>query len=199
MQANQYDSLLDKELIGMLIDSDKQAFDALYYRYSSVLFRYLSKLLADEEMIQDIMQNIFVALWERRKSLSPIASLKGYLLHCAKYQAIDVIRKQIKHRAFEQDYRFSATSVSPMDLHTARELALFLDTCTRALPKKTKEIFDLSRNEQLNHNAIAAKLHIAPTTVKKQISNALKFLRCKLATTAFWNDILFLIALSTTL
>ncbi|MGK9124455.1 sigma-70 family RNA polymerase sigma factor [Olivibacter sp. SA151] len=192
MHTNQYHFLSDKELIAMLTNSDKHAFDTLYHRYSAMLLHYLSKLLMDEELVQDLLQNIFVSLWERRKRLPPIESLKTYLFNCAKYQAVDVIRKQVKQRSFEQRHVFPNQSVSPIELQSAKELAAFLEACTRNMPKKTKEIFDLSRNEQLNHKTIADRLHIAPTTVKKQINNALKYLRYKLSTTPFWNDMLLL-------
>lgn len=193
MLQKNYSLLSDKILISLVIDHDTRAFDEVYNRYCTPLFNYLIKMLADEQLAEDLLQNIFVSFWERRRSFSKIDSLGGYLFKCAKFQAIDFIRLQIKKRSFEEKYDLCQEQPSPLELQVAKELANFIDTCIKAMPPKTREIYELSRLELLNHKAIAMKLQISPTTVKKQINNALKFFRCKLSATPFRNNIFLLL------
>lgn len=164
-----------------LASGDEKAFSDLYNHYWESLFGYVMRVLQDKDESMDVVQDTFITIWEQRATLGNIKTFHAYIHSVARYKALGSIRKNIR----EQDYLSSLLTFlevygeSPEEQLIADELKSIIDTEVANLPDKMREVFLLSREQQLSYKEIAAKLNISDKTVKKQISNALKLLRLK--------------------
>jgi len=162
-------------------------FGELYKTYWERLFLQIIRILPNENEAADVVQQTFVNLWEMRDRIPQIHNLKSFVFIMARNLAF----KRLKENLKEEGYRnfFAAhyqSAVSSTEDHVEyRELSLLMDSYIEKLPDRMKEVFLLSRKSDLSHAEIAEKLNISHTTVKKQISNALKILRLSLQSQYF--------------
>ena len=173
----------DDVLLDLLKENSKEAFDVIYVRYWERLYFYLVKAIKDTEEAEDILQEVFVSLWKRRSNLDSIESLSAYLFSCVRYSGFRYIRNEIKKNDFRKSWSFlfrEEDNLSEMQL-AANELSRLLNKEIDNLPVKMREVFILSRKDELSYKEIAYKLNISDKTVKKQVSNALKYLHLKLS------------------
>jgi RNA polymerase sigma-70 factor (ECF subfamily) len=173
----------DDQLLMLLKEDDKEAFDFIYNRYWGPLFIYVAKVVADKDAAKDIVQEVFVSLWFRRMSLSDIISLRAYLFTAARYKGLTYIKDNIDKNKYLESLKlfFEGEGSSISQQMEANELSLLIDREIASLPPKMRAVFILSRKENLSHKLISEKLMISDKTVKKQINNVLKHLRLKLA------------------
>ncbi|BAU54062.1 RNA polymerase sigma factor [Mucilaginibacter gotjawali] len=187
-----YNSLSDHELTGLLKTGDRAAFTEIYQRYKWVLFLHALKRIRDREQAKDIIQELFTTLWDRRNDLELRTHLSGYLYTSVRNRII----KSFAHQQVESDYINSLVASVNEDNcitdHKVRQsnLAALIEKEINELPEKMREVFLLSRKQNLSHKEIAFQLGIEESTVKRQISNALKILRVKLGLLA-WLALLF--------
>jgi RNA polymerase sigma-70 factor (ECF subfamily) len=152
----------------------------LLKRYWKQLYITAHAYLKDNEACESVVQDIFIYLWEKRKTLT-IESFEKYLNASARYN----VYKQLKlARLSPVNYQAPSEIVENGCAHNAGEqnLSAFellqdVNVCLGLLPNRCREIFVLSRINQLSNNEIAEKLHISKRTVENQISHALKHLR----------------------
>jgi RNA polymerase sigma-70 factor (ECF subfamily) len=182
MNSGNLQQLGDDVLLDLLKEDNKEAFDVIYMRYWERLYFYLIKAIKDTEEAEDILQEVFVSLWKRRSNLDDIGSLSAYLFSCVRYSGFRYIRNEIKKNDFRKSWSFlfrEEDNLSEMQL-AANELSRVLNKEIDKLPVKMREVFVLSRKDELSYKEIAYKLNISDKTVKKQINNALKHLHLKL-------------------
>jgi len=174
--------LPDEILIDLLKSGDHTAFIEIYERYWMVLYLHARKMLRNEEEAEDIVQELFSALWLKRESLQLKTTIAAYL-----YSAIrNRVFNQIEHKKIVTDYQRSLQQfleegeLVTDDLYRERELAELIEKEIQALPVKMRQVFELSRKQHLSYRDIARQLDISEHTVKSQVSNALKILKTKL-------------------
>lgn len=175
-------SLSDIELLTLLKGGDDAAFTEIYDRYWEKMADYAIRLTKSEEEGADIVQEMFVSLWNRREIVEVKGTLVAYLIKGTRNLSLKYIEKNLNKNNFLE--RLSDTMQSAMmethDHVSLKQLQEHIDGTIERLPTKMKAIYVLSRDEQLSHKEIAARLGIAENTVKKQISNALKILSTSL-------------------
>lgn len=160
---------------------DKKSIEALYQSYWEMLFQYVIRVLQDEDDAGDVVQEVFITLWEQRNKLEHIDNPKAYLFTMARNRALRFIAlHQNKQRFIESLSEFLqddlyVDSVESQFSHAELESTLMAQI--ERLPPRMREVFRLSRYEQLSHREIANRLHITENTVKKQVNYALKALR----------------------
>jgi len=173
-----YDKLSDIELTALLKEGDEAAFTEIYNRYWEKMASYAIRLTKSSDEGADIIQEMFVSLWNRRESLEVRGTLISYLIKGTRNLSLKYIEKNLtKHRFLERLSVVSQDFSSEIEENlSAKELQQYVDGAVAKLPGKMKEIYLLSRDEQLTHREISQRLGIAEGTVKKQISNALKII-----------------------
>lgn len=182
-----YVDLSDADLVVLLKNDDILAYNEIYQRYKWVLFLHAIKRIRDREESRDIVQELFLQLWDKRATLNIHGHLSGYLYTAIRNRVI----KFISHQKVESVYLTSLTDMvnsgTCITDHLVREknLSLLIEQAINELPAKMREVFLLSRQEHLSHREIAARLGIEESTVKRQVSNALKILRDKLGLIAW--------------
>lgn len=164
------------ELVRLLSQDDAGAFEEIYNRYALNMFLYASNILNKKEVSEDIVQNIFIDFWEKRKDIK-ITNLPSYLFRAVKYQ----IFNHFRNRKFSTENltRLNIIDIS-MDVSKKMEydeLEKIIDGYVDKLPNRCKQIFLLSRYQHKSNKEIAKELEISLQAVKNQISKALHLLR----------------------
>ena len=163
----------------MLRSGQSSALREIFVRHHGRLFRIVAGLLLDEEQAKDIVQEIFIDLWNRRDS-SDIKTLQAYLISAVRFKALASLRNgkvKAHHLALMERIQFVNQTE---DAINAQELNQSLQLALSELSPRCKEVFELSRFENLTHKQIAGRLGITPKTVEVQIHKALILLRKKL-------------------
>jgi RNA polymerase sigma-70 factor (family 1) len=185
-------SYSDLELTDFLKSGEKSAFIELYDRYKGLLYIYACKITKDKSMAEDMVQEVFIYLWEKRLSINFTTSISSYLYSAIRYKSFDLIDKQKVRDDYSQSFQLFIDQGEYLTDHyiQERELSAVIEKEILNLPPKMREIFVLSRGKNLTNQQIAKYLGISEKTVKNQVSLALKTLRVKLGLLVF---LLFLI------
>ena len=180
-------TLPDSELLGLLKSGSQAAYTEIYDRYQGLLFVYACKITREENEAADIVQEVFIYLWDKRAQIRFRTSLASYLYSAVRYKFFNLL----DHKKVRADYasslqEFMNKGHAETD-HALREkdLARLIEKEIALLPPKMREIFELSRKAHLSHKEIAGKLGLSEKTVKNQVNNALKELRVKLGLFSF--------------
>lgn len=179
-----YQGYSDSELLTHIAADDELAFAEVYRRYKGVLFLHARKILGNDEEAKDVLQELFTTLWIKKNSISLKSSLSAYLYAAVRNRIFDMI----SHRKIEEKYIASLAAFIEKGEYVTdqqlleQELKEAIEKEVALLPPKMREVFELSRNQELSYKEIADQLHISDKTVKKQVNNALHILREKLDT-----------------
>ena len=178
-----YATLTDLQLIDLLKKDDEGAFAEIYRRYAESLAGFASSKLFDLDDARDIIHDVFVKLWRERGKLQVDRDLKAYLFKLSRYRIVDKIRKNITREEYAAMVQALADRYEPgiEQQIAAKELQQSVEKALEELSPRVKEIYLLSREENLSIPEIADKLQLSEQTVKNQLSTALKHLRSSLA------------------
>jgi RNA polymerase sigma-70 factor, ECF subfamily len=156
-----------------------QAFEKLFREYYQMLCSYSLKFVGDPDSAEEIVQDLFYTLWEKRMELKINTSVKSYLFSAVHNRCL----KFIEHKAVEQKYRSyylqhgSEIDSEPNDSADAGELQQIINRTLDSLPERCGRIFRLNRFEGLKYHEIAEKLSISVKTVEANMGKALRILR----------------------
>jgi len=177
-----YNSHTDKQLLSLLQNSDEAAFTEIYNRYWDKLFSVAYHRIHDELEAEEIVQDIFVSLWNRREAIQLVHSLNTYLSVAVKYQVITRLAQARRKRKYEEQLRLSAdeTVETTMNWLNEKELKRQIAQCVTSLPEKCRLVFLMSREQHLSNADIAQELQVAEKTVEGHITKALQVLRTAL-------------------
>lgn len=179
MRVNETKPIVDKLILVQLKSSNQGVFEMVFKHYYSGLVVYADQIVKDIPVSEDIVQSVFMKLWEIRQSLE-IRSFRSYFIQCVKNRCIDHLRSQEVKNKYSLTIDHSQVELQE-DLWTKTELEEIINQTIDKLPPRCREIFLLSRIENLKTAEIAEKLQLSGRTVETQISKALKILRVELA------------------
>jgi RNA polymerase sigma-70 factor (ECF subfamily) len=164
------------------IPADEAAFKALFTEHYKGMYSYACIILKDEAEAEEIVQGVFVRIWEKQATLQIETSLKAYLYKMVYNDCMNYI----KHKAVvikfqkEKTYTMKNEQDSAEGKVAAAQLNEQLSNALRELPEQCRTVFQLSRFEDLKYREIAGQLGISEKTVENQMGKALKLLRMKL-------------------
>ncbi len=162
--------------VARIRSGDETAFNRIYKLHWLRLFRLACRIVEDESVAEDIVQDIFVSFWEKGCHLE-INNIEAYLYQSVKFKCFMHLRSgSISRRHLEHFSRLAAEAKNTEE-YALTELEDMLQQGIDSLPERCREVFYLSRVQALPNKKIAEKLHISPKTVENQITKALKQLR----------------------
>jgi len=172
----------DINLVELLQKGNVAAFDSLFEVYSSKLYSFALKYFRNETDAEELVQEVFVKVWENRRSLKSELSFKSYLFTIA----LNQIRKHFNKKATSLRYLESLQNdpeyrdQMPTDDYETnlRQIYQIIDQ----MPERRREIFTRSKLGGKSAKEVALELNISPGTVDNQISEALRFIRSQLKT-----------------
>lgn len=167
------------DILLKLAADDKQAMETLFRSHYEEMCKYAFSILQDQYMAEDIVQEIFLRLWEKRKSLIIKQSFRSYLFSSTHNNCIQLIKhKCVIDRHCKETLQSAGKSSPKCDerLHLS-ELQKLVSQTLQSLPEQTRYVFHLSRTEGLKYAEIAQKLEISIKTVEAKMGQALKQFR----------------------
>lgn len=174
--------LPERELINRVKSGDQAAFEQLYFQYAGKLTHRLLHLLKSEELAQDILQDVFLKVWENRDRLDPELSFGAFLYTMAGNFCKNSFRKALSQQLYEQHQGFEE-AYSPIEQQLDRKDAeLALQSAMEKLTPRQKEVFTLHKIEGRSYKEISELLGISPNTINQLIQQANKQLKAQFIT-----------------
>ena len=174
------DHLKNQYLAERLISGDCKAYDFLMDIYYQRLCAYAQSLCNDPALAEDIVQNVFVRIWVKRKKINPDLSIKSYLYKSVYNEFISQYRKNKPVLYLEKKYFEAIDVVAEIEPVELEGLIKLMNAEIDNLPSKCKEIFLMNKKEGLTHTEISEYLNISTKTVEGHITRAFKILTEKL-------------------
>ena len=167
----------DAALLRALAGDDEQAFAEIYERYWDDLHAHACRKLGCPHEAEEVVQDLFVALWNKRRRAADIEQLNAYLFTALKYRVIDCIRAQAVRQAHAAAPPAPTVDRGTEETVAVADLAAALAASLRRLPGHAREVFRLSRLEHRTVPEIAAHLQVSPKTVEYHLARSLRLLR----------------------
>jgi|WetSurMetagenome_2_1015567.scaffolds.fasta_scaffold157854_2 RNA polymerase sigma-70 factor, ECF subfamily len=169
----------DNILIKKLKDEDVSAFDELYKRYHSKVFQLARRFLPYKEDAEEIVQAVFVAVWENRIRIEEDKSFSSYILSIARHTIYNALRKAVYRQAYIEYLGHNNTENAYVteDIVLFNELESHLHDIIEKLPPRCREITRLHHKDGLSYKEIAARLSISISTINTHLTKALNFIR----------------------
>lgn len=161
---------------------NEQEFEALFREMYVPLCRKAYKVLKDKETSEDLVQEVFVKIWEKRNELHIATAIQPYLYRAVMNAAFNEIRKSHPFIELEAGKHEAAEQSDSSDMLIYKDTAQKIDSAIDELPPACRTIFILSREDGLSYKEIAESLSISVKTVENQMGKALKILREKIST-----------------
>lgn len=182
-----YNTFSDHELTNLLKSGDHIAYNEIYKRFQGLLYIYACKIIKDTDEAEDIVQEVFLYLWDKRYTITIKTSISAYLYNAVRYKFLNLLdHKKIRLNYIESFSLFIDQGECITDHYIRqKEFSKVIEQEISALPDKMREVFELSRKYNLSRKEISETLNISEKTVKNQINNALKILRGRLSLFAF--------------
>jgi RNA polymerase sigma-70 factor (family 1) len=173
---------IDQDQLRLIAEGHEQSFRKLYDMYAGKIYTMALGYLKSPVEAQDVVQEIFVKIWEKRGSLTEIDNFPAYLHVITRNLLINHLQKKIP--VFSQNE--STLQPTSGDRHLPhqqldyRELTVLISRAIAQLPPRQQQVYRLSREQGLNHQQIAKELSLSYDTVREHMSKALKNIRTSL-------------------
>jgi RNA polymerase sigma-70 factor (ECF subfamily) len=176
-----YREFSDADLAKLISSGDHMAFTELYDRYRGLLYLHAYKLTQDTEEAEDIVQDIFIYLYDKAGTLVFNTGIRSYLYSAVRYKFFNLLDHKKVITKYEESFNQFASNGEFItdDQVRENELTRLIEQEIAKLPEKMRMVFELRRKEHLSASEIAERLNISDKTVKKQLGNAVKILKVK--------------------
>jgi RNA polymerase sigma-70 factor (family 1) len=172
----------DKALFERIASGDETAFSIIFFRYTARLAPFVTQLLQSDIWSEEIVQDVFLRLWQSRLQLAAIDHPSAYLYQMASNRTLDYIKRNARDVKLQY---YAARWLSPgadnpdtqLDF---REIDSLLKEAVSRLPPQRRKVYQLVREEGLSHAEIADRLRISKHTVRNHVSEALQEIRAYL-------------------
>lgn len=177
------DTNIDYNLLLRLQKGDKQAFEAVYWKYNAKIYNFVNHILFDAYLAEDITQKCFIKIWERRALIDPNKSLSAYMMVISRNMAYKemlqkIAKVRIDNESIELFDSLSNTTEEDIDFFFTEQ---HLESLIELLPTARKKIFKMSRYDGLSNKEIAKNLNLSEKTIETQIYRSLSFLKEKMS------------------
>lgn len=169
---------MDSKLLYHLKEGDRNAFNSVYWQYSPKVYNTVLYLLKDADAAEDIVQELFMTIWEKREQIQPELNFEAYIATIARNLAYNYVKKAFHTNQSVEDISESnlITNSDEGEIE-ADSLREYIFNVISSFPEMRRKVFIMSRFENLSHAEIAEKLTISERTVAVHIYQALKDLR----------------------
>jgi len=168
------------ELLIRLKKGDILAYDQIYHMYSHKLYSFVFRILKDDADSEDIVQEVFIKIWELREKLDDCKLLNSFIFTIAYNNSISFIRKKISSLKYREHLRNASVIQFPDNLFSEiefNELNYHVEKLIENLPDRQKRVYLSHRDQGLTYPEIAEEMGISRNTVENHMVKALKYLR----------------------
>ena len=170
------------EILEQFKTGDRLAFELIYRQYADKVYRFASRYIRNNEDPEEVVQDVFIRLWNVRESVNSGLNFDNYLFTITKNLIFNQHRHKINEVYFQTVLLASIEQehISQENEIIAEDLSRYIDKIIMGMPPKQQEIFNLSRKQLLPYKEIALQLDISEKTVEAHIHKALKTIRQQL-------------------
>lgn len=168
------------KLVDGLKAGDRNIFRSIFDKYYEPLSRFCMRFTNDQADAEEIVQDVFVTLWEKRNQININTSLNAYLYQSVRNKALNFKSHMDVRQAYSDHILATSLNSKVNDEFAEQELSTMYETALANMPEKRRLVFEMSRNQGLKYAEIADKLNISIKTVEAHLSKALEDLREKL-------------------
>lgn len=181
MKETDYSGFQDEQLSALLKQGDPEAFTEIFNRYTSLLYIHAYNKLRNETEAREVVQEMFVRLWDKREAIDEGNNLSGYLYRSVMNGIFNLIKhKKVVTVYAEAFYKTPRQTAGTDHLIREKQLQAYIQTEIENLPPRMREVFKLRRNDYLSNKEVAERLNITESTAADQMKKALKILRSRL-------------------
>jgi RNA polymerase sigma-70 factor, Bacteroides expansion family 1 len=167
-----------KEILTELRRGSHKAYERVFIVYYRKIKFFINGFIKSEETAEELTQEIFLKLWEKRGSIDLNKSFGFFLYTMARNSTFNFLKHKLVHESYIAKSSFDdSLALSPEEQIYAKEIDLLIAMSVKKMPDQRRRIYELSRQEGLSNDEIASKLNISKKTVENQLSIALKELR----------------------
>ncbi|QEC42946.1 RNA polymerase sigma factor [Pseudobacter ginsenosidimutans] len=173
------DRSLHKEWFKLIAGGDETAFRNLFDTYWEHLYSVALMLTKSEALAEDIVQEIFLKIWNKREELPEVEKPDSYLFIIARNHIYNVLKQQQREEQYNKhiiDW-FEGARENPESELLFKESSELLNKAVANLSTQQRAVYQLAREQGLSYNEVAAQLNISPNTVKNHLTIALKYIR----------------------
>ena len=165
-------------ILQRLAAGDEKAIDWLFRTYYASMCQTAYRILPDEHLVEDLVQDVFLEVWKKRKTLTIKTAVSSYLRTATRNKTLNYIRDQkIDFRIAPPKEDLKSKNTLAIQTLVADDLQQEIDAAIDGLPARCRLVFVLSRFEEMSYQEIADQLGISIKTVEHQIGKALRILR----------------------
>lgn len=170
---------IDERLILRLREGSYEAFEAVYNRYKLTLAAAMLRQVKDPELVSDLLQELFVRLWERRRSIDPAQSVQAYLYRIAENLIYDTFRNAARQTRLQEKIRNVAvtTHPDPEQQLSVGENRNLIRKAIDLLPPRRRQIYILCKLESRSYEEVSKLLNISVSTINDHVYKANLFLK----------------------
>jgi RNA polymerase sigma-70 factor (family 1) len=167
----------DAGLLLQVAGGDEKAFSSLYYKYHHRLGIYLYQLTSSRPFAEEILQDVFCKVWEKRAQLPAIDNFQAWLFTISRNHALNCLRSLVRERLQKKVWEKDQVDLSALDQVTAEDQLQLIDKAISQLPPQQKKVFMLSRYKRLKYIEIAQELNLSKETIKSYLQIATSSIR----------------------
>ncbi len=172
--------LTNTQLIAKLSEGDEATFAYIYNKYNSAVFANICKLIKKQEQAKDILQEVFILLWNHRSKLTADQEIGGWLFTTSYYKSLEYLRESIRKGVVEWKESFadhlSDDRAEDTEINYTQKIAV-LHSAIELLSPQKKAAFNLCRIQGMSYEAAATELGVSVETIKGYLKEAVKFIR----------------------
>jgi len=174
----------EKVLLSRLREGDRHAFQTVYQRHKISIAAAIYRMVKDPELVEDLLQEVFIRLWEHRQRIDPGLPVGGYLHRIAQNLVCDFFRKLSRDKKMQDQVwtRIQPSAISVGERLEDREQQELIHAAINLLPPKRREVYILCKFESKSYEEVSLMLNINMSTVNDHIYKANQFLKKYLAT-----------------
>ncbi len=164
------------ELLSLLVKGDMDAFDELYWKYQRAVFQNALRLTRNTSAAEDIVQEVFVSLWEKKESVNPDLPLAGWLFVSSYNRSVNILKKRLRESLVVDKLKNKDFGTETFTEISDLQFSI-LNEAVAMLPLQKRRVFELCKLQGKTYEEAASDMQISRHTVKEYLSDAMKFIR----------------------
>lgn len=183
----------EKNIVSRYKKGDASAFDTLYFSYSKKLYYFVMGLLKDQTIAEEIIQEVFVKLWEKRDKVNADLNFENYIFMIA----YNSVRKYFRDKSLESRILANMSAITTEEINSTESIVIYNDLLSlvneaiEKMPSQRKRVYKLSRHDGMSIQDISKKLNISKRTAENHLSRALKYLKEEIANISLLTSLFF--------
>jgi len=170
--------LEEKEILQLVAMGDERAFRRLFNQYHHRLGIHIFNITKSHELAEEVVQDVFLKIWNNRALLSDVVNFKAYLYVASKNQAINALKRIAQEKVLTIELADTVYEIGADETGEENERYILVDEAIDHLPPQQRLVYLLSRHERLQYAEIAERLSLSRETVKKYLQISTESITC---------------------